>query len=109
MQIIKTVADFKRLLQVGIKVNCIWHLEPAGRDTEGKPIFKNLDRGPRECTIKQTNSFALKTWKEKESKFVDSWCQYPKASEVEINENKITIFETDRDGKRRAVLTYWID
>ena len=109
MQTIKTVADFKRLIQIGAKVACIFHMERAGRDDKGNVFYKDLDRGEREVTIRQTNSFALKTWKESEGKFIDSWCSYPKASEVIIKDNKITMLEEDREGNKKPVLTYWIN
>ena len=109
MQTINTVADFKRLLQIGAKVACIFHMERAGRDEAGNVFYKDLDRGEREVTIKQTNSFALKTWQEGKGKFVDSWCSYPKASEVIIKDNKITMLEQDREGNKIPVLTYWIN
>lgn len=108
MKTVNTVADFKRLIQIGAKVACIFHRERAGRDEAGNVLYKDLDRGEREVTIKQTNSFALKTWQEGNGKFVDSWCSYPKASEVIIKDNKITILEKDREGKEIPILTYWI-
>lgn len=109
MQTIKTVADFKRLLQLGVKVSCIFHMERAGRDEAGAVFYKDIDRGERECTIKQTNSFALKTWQESKQEFVNSWCSYPKVSESKIVDNKITIFEETREGAKIPVLTYWIN
>jgi hypothetical protein len=39
---------------------------------------------------------------------VDSWCSYPKASESEIKDNAITIYETDIYDVKSAVLTYSI-
>ena len=109
MQTINTVADFKRLLQIGVKVSCIFHMERAGRDENGNVFYKDLEREEREVTIKQSNSFALKTWKANENKFVNSWCSYPKASEVIIKDNKITMLEEDREGAEIPVLTYWIN
>jgi hypothetical protein len=109
MQTINTVADFKRLIQVGAKVACIFHMERAGRDEAGNVFYKDLERGEREVTIKQTNSFALKTWQETKQQFVDSWCSYPKASETVIKDNKVTIFEETREGKKIPILTYWIN
>jgi len=109
MQTINTVADFKRLIQIGVKVGCIFHMERNGRDEVGNVTYKDLEREEREVTIKQTNSFALKTWQETKQKFVDSWCSYPKATEVIIKDNKITILEQNREGNKIPVLTYWIN
>lgn len=107
MKTINTLADFKRLLTVGTMVHCIFHMERAGRDEKGNMLYKDLDRGAREVSIKQTNSFALKTVKT-DGTTVDSWCHYPKAAECKIENNRITIYEEDREGKQIPILTYWL-
>lgn len=109
MKQITTLADFKRAVEIGAKVHCIWHTAPAGRDEKGQPIWKDQDRGIREVSRKQSNSFALKT--EKDGKLVESWCAWPKATECRIVDNKITILEEDfrvREGQKPMipVLTY---
>lgn len=120
---IKTVADFKRELQVGRKVVGIRHTTIVGRDSEQKVIYTDEDLNIREVSIKQTNAFALKTTRIN-GEVVDSWCFYPKASESKIENNRLTIFEKDlRQSKGGCmmeghpeydclpmipVLTYWI-
>lgn len=110
----KTVADFKRRLQVGVKLHATYHQEFAGRNENGngEPVWKDKDLGVREVSIKQSNSFALKTWQEGKQKFEDSWCNYPKASECKIiDENTIQILNEDfrvREGVKPLIpiLTY---
>lgn len=111
MVTIKTVSDFKKALEIGALVHCIYHTATAGRDEKGIIIFKDEDKGVRPVSIKQSNSFALKTTRT-DGKVVDSWCNYPKASECIIKNNSITILEEDfrfRDSKQFIpVLTYTI-
>lgn len=121
----KTVADFKRALKVGTKVHSIHHMCFGGRDEKGQPIWVDQDKGVREVSIVQSNSFALKTQHkeptygkdefgnriktgETTTKMVDSWCSWPKATDCEFNpDGSITIFERDIN-TRRKVLTYKI-
>jgi hypothetical protein len=106
-KIMKTLADFKKRMQVGMKLHGVNHNMFIGRDENGGVIYGNMDLGIREVSIKQTNSFAFKTTRT-DGKVVDSWCEYPKASEVVINDsNSITIFVTDSVSKqRKPILTY---
>lgn len=76
----KTLAEFKRILQVGDKLNCTRH------------TFNPCVYPPREVTIKHTDSFALKTEKG-EGKIFDSWCYYPKAKDCKIENNQLIILE----------------
>jgi hypothetical protein len=93
MKQFKTVSEFKKVLSVGDKLHTTFHKAFAGRDESGKPLFKDEDKGVREVSIKQTNSFALKTETTKGTQ--DSWCSYPKASEAKIEGDKLVIFEED--------------
>ena len=120
----KTLADFKKRLQIGVQLQAIHHLSFMGRDEKGAPIYGDKDLGTREVSIVQSNSFALKTTKhepvygrdefgnrietgETIVKLVDSWCSYPKAKECIIkDENTILILEEQRDGQLIPVLTY---
>jgi len=108
----KTFADFKRKLVVGVELHTHNH--------------KFGDMGNRLVSIVQSNSFALKTtrdkpvtsagmtlnpetgkneWNKTERVVVDSWCMFPKASDTEISENSVIIFENNKSG-REAILTY---
>ncbi len=103
----KTLADFKRALHVGKKIHTIFHCAFSHRDETGKTFHKDEDKGIREISIVQATQFAVKTTKA-DGTSVDSWCMFPKASEVKIDGNKITIMEADRVNSNIAypVLTY---
>lgn len=89
------LANFKRRLKVGVKLACIFHQESAGRDEKGVTIYVDKDRGIREVSIVQTNSFALKTQKT-DGTWHDAWCEMPKASECKFpDENTIVIHKQD--------------
>jgi hypothetical protein len=128
----KTLSDFKKRLVVGVKLQTTYHCATNGtRDENGNPCLFDEDKGIREISIVQSNSFALKTlkkspimakgmtkdenginhWNEFETKLTDSWCQYPKASEFKIiDANTCTIYEQDfrerNSTKLIPVLTY---
>ena len=102
----KTLSDFKKRLKVGVKLGAINHTNFGGRDENGNVIYNDFDFGVRELSIVQSNSFAFKTIRT-DGKIVDSWCSYPKASNVKINnENSITIFEENREKVLTPILTY---
>lgn len=92
----KTVTEFKKILTVGDRLACVYHQQFAGRDADSQPIWADEDKGVREVSIKQTNSFALKTT-QKDGKVVDSWCGYPTAAFSVVKDNKITLLQ--RDGR----------
>lgn len=110
----KTVSDFKKALQVGTQVHTIFHCEAKRdetgnvvRDPDGLPVYTDKDLGTAPITIVQTTQFAIeRIWKDGTKK--DSWCKYPKASECEVKENSITIFEDNDRRGRVKVLTYSI-
>jgi len=91
----KTIADIKRAMQVGVKVHCFNH-------RLGK------DMGVRTVSIVQTNSFALVT--EVNGVLTDSWCNFPKRDEVEYSDNSFTVLlDYARQGEApdfKKVLTY---
>lgn len=106
----KTLADFKKKIAVGVKLHTIYHQASAGRDEKGVLLFKDEDKGTREISISQSTQFALKT-KKTDGTFVDSWIKFPKATEcVIIDENTIQILERDFRVHENAplipVLTY---
>jgi hypothetical protein len=91
----KTIADFKRRLVIGAKVHTTFHQAGAGRDENNNLVLKDEDKGVREVSIVQTNSFAFKTTKA-DGTITDSWCNYPKSKEaIFINENTIQILSPD--------------
>ena len=105
-----SLAEFKRKLKVGVKLHAIRHTEFAGREENGRVIYKDQDLGVRPVSIVQTNSFAMKTVKS-DGEEVDSWCGYPKASECIVTGNKLVILEEDMRGPEPTkelipVLTY---
>ncbi len=108
----RTVTDFKKSIHVGTKLHTIYHCETQKdeqgnvmRDPQGQVIYTNKDLGEAPVTIIQSTQFAVERIKKDGTK-ADSWCKFPKASESEVKDNSITIFELcDRRG-RLPVLTY---
>jgi hypothetical protein len=91
----KTIADFKRKLTIGAKIHTTFHQAFAGRSESGEYLLKDEDKGIREVSIVQSNSFALKTIKT-DGSIVDSWCNYPKKDEaVFLSDNSIQILAPD--------------
>jgi hypothetical protein len=93
----KTVSEFKSVLAIGDKLHTIYHLDHIGRDEKGNVIYGDKDMGVREVSIKQTNSFALKTFKPNGS-YSDSWCDFPRASMSVVKDNTITLMQYDTRG-----------
>lgn len=93
MKTFNTLAEFKRLLQPGDKLHTVNHTNVIGRDSNNKVVYGDYVYPVRECSIKQSNSFAFKT--EKEGKIVDSWCDFPKASMCKVEDNKLIILQRD--------------
>jgi len=109
----KTVSDFKKALQVGTQVHTIFHCEAKRDETgnvlrnpDGLPVYTDKDLGTAPITIVQTTQFAVQ--RNYKGTPTDSWCKYPKASECEVKENSITIFEDNDRRGRVKVLTYTI-
>ena len=94
---IQNVAQFKKALQIGVMLKAVHHQAFAGRDEDGKVIYKEESLGVRPVSIVQTNSFALATEKVKDGvkSLVDSWCDYPKAKESKIENGVLTIYVKD--------------
>lgn len=105
---IQTLADFKKSIQLGVKISGTLHMTFNGRDEKGNVLYKDSILPAREVSIVQSNSFALKTTKTT-GEIVDSWCQYPKAKECTFLDNVITIHELNREGKLIPVLSYKIE
>ena len=101
----KSVAEFKRNLKVGLEFKTIHHMNFAGRNEDGTPIYNDKDLGIRKVSIVQSNSFALATQRTT-GEVVDSWCMYPKASESVFDGDTLTILEEQRDGGMKPVLSY---
>jgi len=100
----KTIADFKRRLSLGVKLQSIFHQKGIGRDETSKILLGDEDKGIREVSIIQSNSFALKTMN-KEGKEVDSWMSYPKKDECKfLDENTIQILTPDFRVRDKEVL-----
>lgn len=87
----KTLADFKRRIQVGVELETIH--------------AKYGSMGVRPVSIVQSNSFAMKT-KKTDGTTSDSWCDYPKAKNFEaVDENTANIYWETKNG-RELILTY---
>ncbi len=91
----KNLSNFKHRLKPGVKLHCTFHQEFAGRDEKNEVLFKDEDRGIREVSAVQSNSFSLKTVRA-DGSVTDSWCDYPAASKCKIlDENTIQILSHD--------------
>jgi len=100
----KTIADFKRRLVIGAKVHTTFHQASAGRDENNNLLLKDEDKGVREVSIVQSNSFAFKTIKS-DGTVTNSWCDYPKVKEaIFINDNTIQILTPDFRVRNSEVL-----
>jgi hypothetical protein len=110
----KTVADFKRALKPGVILHTISHRE-SKRDEQGNviraedglPVFTDRDMGNTTVSIVQSTQFAVKRTRT-DGTTQDSWCAYPKASQVKIEGNSITILEDCRERGMQPILTYTI-
>lgn len=98
----KTVAEFKRRMQVGTKVHTLYHKEFNGRTTNGEIIYKTKDLGIRPVSIVQTTQFAFET-KKTDGTTSDSWCSFPKLTDCRF-EGEDTIVILDLEGS--DLLTY---
>lgn len=68
--------DFKTKMQLGAKVKAsVYWLE------NGEYKLK-IEFPERSVSIVQSNSFAFNTWVENKQKFENSWCEWPKASDL---------------------------
>lgn len=86
----KNLSQFKKRLKVGIELETIH--------------AKFGHKGIRRVSIVQSNMFALETMVEGEK--VDSWCQYPKAKEIEFEGENTAIIYWGEGENRQKILTY---
>lgn len=79
----KTIADFKRRMVKGAKVNSsLYHKNRDGEE------YQVNDLKDRTCTVSQSNSFACSIPETDRS----SWCEWPKKEEFRvIDENTVEI------------------
>jgi hypothetical protein len=103
----KTLADFKKRIKIGVKLHTIHHQALAPHDVN--KLLYDEDKGIREVSVVRKTQFALKTM-HKDGLMVDSWLSFPKASECKIiDENTILIMCEDwRHNKNELIplLTY---
>ena len=91
MKTFKTLAEFKRVIEVGDLVET-YHF--------GNAFSPAKSLGIRPVSVKQSNGLAFKT-----DRGTDSWIYYPKSSEVEIKDNTLFILN---EGTRLPILSYKI-
>ena len=105
----KTVADLKRTIKVGVKLASTYHLKFAGHE-DGKTLYQDEYKGIREVTISSPTQFALKTFYTKDNIYRDSFMPWPKRDEVIFNsDGSFTIQEKDdRTGQWVKIITYSI-
>ena len=98
----KTLADFKRRLIVGAKLNCVFHGKPLViRENLNNIIFFVPE--PSERTVKkvQTNSVCFTRPDGKEA-----WLTYPKSDEIEFPDANTAEIFVWRNAIREKILTY---
>lgn len=100
----KTLADFKRKIQVGVQLNTWYHKQPVNRDIDGTIIYDTVFLGTAPVVKVQSTKFAIERIRNGEK--VESWIDFPKASECVVYENSIEIFEYDSNDNKSLVLTY---
>lgn len=90
----RTLADFKRAIEVGTK----W---------EGFNYLYNRSMGVREVSKVKSGKFSFRTIRES-GEIVDSWMDFPKASEIEFKEgDMVTIYYIDSYTKeRKPMMSY---
>ena len=83
----KTIADFKRRISVGIKLQSERYIKKStGWVLTTEPNYT------REVTIAASKHFALKTFNKIKNEWVDSYVDYPKKDEFNVmDENTIKI------------------
>ena len=95
----KTLADFKRRLKVGVKLETT-HARLGSFGIREIGLVNTVNFAMK--TIKKTDS----TQKEKAFEHVLSYCEYPKASDFEVvDENTANIYWGE-GAKRELILTY---
>lgn len=88
----RTLAEFKRAIKKGIQIKTVYHQEFNGRDEKGLLLLKDREVEAREVVNVNTVSFTLNTLKN--SKYIESYCYWPKANEIVFNQDgSITILE----------------
>lgn len=102
----KTLADFKRKIQKGVKLHTTYHKKIVGYNTiDNVSLYENADLGIAEVSQVKSTQFAIKRLRNGE--YVDSWLTYPKASECKIiDDNTIEIYEVNSNNEMELCLTY---
>lgn len=104
----KTLADFKRDIQVGNSILYIERLESPRMDLPLEKIeVPERLRMMRLVTYKDSTGFYLKDIRTRD-KSKGSFCGYPKAGELEYDGESFTITEKDHNGKIWQVRKYKI-
>jgi hypothetical protein len=107
----KTVADFKRRMKVGVEIHTTHHMKSNGRDKNGIIIYKDEDMGVCKVGHVGSTQFAINR-PLSDGKERLSWCPFPKASMCKFDgEDSITLLEYDyrvREGEMPLIplLTY---
>lgn len=99
----KTLAEFKRAIHTGMEIECTeieerrFDQKIQGAAGEYFPIAINEKmKGPRYVSHVNTTGFYLKRADDKSAH--GSFCNWPKASDLEYNGNKFTVTERDSHG-----------
>ena len=98
----KTLAQFKKDIQIGDVIEVIGFTETILKDTPQEYTNNHIPpklTGKRKVTYKDTTGFYLKDINIDDNK-KGSFCGYPKASNLEYVDNFFTINEIDLDTKQ---------
>lgn len=98
----KTIADFKKKAILNSEWKCIMEfgIFTGYNAKDGSPMYDRIEK-TRTVSVVQSKQIAFKT-KNSKDVFVNSWIEYPKASNVKFpDENTMQVYE---DGK--LILTY---
>lgn len=116
MKELKTVADFKKLAQVGITIFSKYYnpIVRAGENGQPSIIYKEPETLESVIMKVQTTQIAIERTKTTGEKYL-SYLKFPKKSEVDFENNEMTIYgdwkkgDNDRgeEFKRVKILTYW--
>ena len=99
------ISQFKKALKPGLKMGC--RLIYYNQNPENKELLPVVEERPiREIGRVQSNCFTLKTLIKGE--WVESYCNFPKATECIVRNNTLIIYE-ELVGRQLPVLEYWFE
>lgn len=99
MQPITNLSQFKKALKPGVKIDVTVHKIIGSDPATGAAIIQGEVKPTRTISIVQSNSFAIATQHYPSMEIKNSWVEFPKAANVEFNDNAMTIYTQDHINK----------